>query len=387
MGLLGLGYDVVDGDGHIILDDDWWRPYLPEKYHDWTPRAVTNAAGEEEVWAEGRPMQDPFGKPTDYGAGTRALGQTPLSLSGGDPNKAKLSHALKVGGADPKDRLTAMDQDGVDVAYLFPSRVLSMMPAFYSSAFADAMVRAYNDWLHDYCSVDPRRLRPVAMLPQQDLILCVEELERVAKKGFRSVMLRPNTVGHLNLDHPNFDRLYAAAQDLDVAVCIHEGFSLRLDRVGIDRLTTGLQGHVTSHPFEHMMACLLMITGGVPARFPKLRIGFMESGAGWAPFWLERMDEHWEKPNFRPAHPQLTERPSDIFRRQCWLGVEPDYHFIPHMIDFGLQDALVYSSDFPHFDCIFPGSAAAAAHREDISEENKRKLLNENALRFFNDPA
>ncbi|MBI2867367.1 MAG: amidohydrolase family protein [Chloroflexi bacterium] len=107
----------------------------------------------------------------------------------------------------------------------------------------------------------------------------------------------------------------------------------------------------------------------------------MESGAGWAPFWLNRMDEHYEK--LHRFYPEITEEPSATFKRQCFLGVEPDDHLMPQMVDSGLEDTLIFSSDFPHFDAIFPGSAAALADRNDLSPEAKRKALRDNGLRMY----
>ena len=272
-----------------------------------------------------------------------------------------------------------MDEDRIDAAYLYPSQVLSIMPVLNSASFALALERAYNDWLLDYCAADPQRLRPVALVPQQDLILAVEEMERMVDKGVRAVMLRPNPILGVNIDHPNYERLWAAAEEMGVAIGIHEGFGTT-PAAGVDRCHTFMQGHIVSHPFEHMLACLLLITGGVLERYPRLRVGFMESGAGWAPFWLNRMDEHWEKPEHGTSTP---ERPSFYFKRQCFVGIEPDDHLMKQMVDFGLEDCLIYSSDFPHYDAIFPGSVNALLERDDLTAEQQRKILRDNALRMY----
>jgi predicted TIM-barrel fold metal-dependent hydrolase len=217
------------------------------------------------------------------------------------------------------------------------------------------------------------------------MVLAVEELERVAARGARAVMIRPNTCLGINIDHPNFEAFWAAAQDLDVAIGIHEGFnqgSFALPRLGEDRTHNWLQLHAFEHPVEHMMAVMLLTTGGVMHRYPKLRFGFLENGAGWAGFWLHHLDEHYEK--LYRFYPELPpEEPSFYFKRQCFLGVEPDYAHIPHLIDCGLEDTLVFSSDFPHYDAVFPGSVAACANREDLTQTSKRKILRDNALRFY----
>jgi len=277
-----------------------------------------------------------------------------------------------------------MDQDGVSIAYLYPSEMLALPWSFFSSSFAMAMASAHNDWLFDYCSRDPHRLRGAVLCPPQDMVLAVEELERCRKKGFQAVMVRPNTCLGLNVDHPNFERFWAAAQDLDMAIGIHEGFlegSAAMPRFGQERTSNWMQLHAFEHPAEHMMASMLLIFGGVLKRYPRLRVGFLESGAGWAGFWLHHLDEHWEK--LHRFYPGIDEEPSRYFQRQCFLGVEPDYAQVPHLIDCGLEDCLVFSSDFPHYDAIWPGSVAAMADRKDMTETQKRKALRDNALRFY----
>ena len=385
-----IPYDVIDSDGHILFPSNvWWKPYLPEKYWDWTPRTVREPDGTKQLYAEGRPL--PVAVPSslrrsDEGLAFRGSGQSYVPGSWGrkDAGAITMAEARKLAGSDPKDRLRAMDTEGIDVAYLFPSQIGSLLPALRSTAFISAYVSAYNDWLADYCVADPRRLKPAAVLPQHDPILAVEEMERARKRGVTAIYIRPNTMGEINLDHPSNERLWAAAEDLDMAACVHEGYGLEIPEVGRERVSTNLQGHMTSHPFEHMTASLVLITSGVLKRHPKLRVAFMESGAGWAPFWLNRMDEHSRK--FTYGDEPLEEMPTTYFRRQCFLGIEPDERFLPHLIDFGLEDTLLYGSDFPHVDAIFPGSVAALAERSDISDTAKRKALRDNALRLYGVP-
>jgi predicted TIM-barrel fold metal-dependent hydrolase len=129
-----------------------------------------------------------------------------------------------------------------------------------------------------------------------------------------------------------------------------------------------------------MMAVMLLITGGVMERFPALSFAFMESGGGWAPFWLNRMDDHAEQ--FAKDHPPLPEKPSTYFRRQCFLGIEAEDPLLPMLIDQGLEDNLLFASDFPHFDAKFPGAVTGLTDREDIGEAVKRKILSDNARRL-----
>ncbi|HKR48528.1 MAG TPA: amidohydrolase family protein [Pseudonocardiaceae bacterium] len=378
-------YTVIDADSHIVLpdSDSWWRSSLPDRYHEWMPRYHEGL-----LRAEGRIIESPsatfHGHPTQaaWFGETQGATYTPGSWAMQDPAAVDVLDALKRGGLDPKDRLAAMNHEGIDRSYIFPSKVLGLLPALRSSAFALEIAKAYNDWVIHYCSEDTDRLNPVAVLPQHDLVLAVNELQRVHAKGIRVITLRPNTVAGMNIDDPSYDALWACCARHGIAVAFHEGFGVaKIPRIGTERTHDTMQGHMVSHPFEHMMAVLLLITGGVMERFPTLRFAFMESGATWAPFWLNRMDDHVEQ--FAKDRPLLPEKPSTYFKRQCFLGTESEDLLLPVMIEHGLEDTLLFCSDFPHFDARFPGAVTSLTDRNDIGETVKRKMLCDNARRLF----
>ena len=377
-----VDYETVDGDGHTVLGSyDWWKPYLPKKYWDWAPKPIREPNQEGNVLCEGRVYRLPMPYPGSDDKSSLGGLMTPGGWQLDDLSSISIEEGRKAGGADPHDRLKAMDADKVSIAYLYPSEMLSLPWALLSSSFAMALARAYNDWLIDYCATDPHRLRGAAVIPQQDLVLALEEVERVRKLGMATIMLRPNLIGGITFEHPNYEPIWAAAQDMDMGIGVHEGFGVEMPTIGWDRTHNWMQAHALQHPAEHMAATLALITGGVFQRYPKLRIGFLENGAGWAPFWLHHMDEHYEK--WHRFYPGLDEKPSFYFKRQCFLGVEPDYELIPHLVDSGLAHTLVFSTDFPHFDAIYPGSVEAMASRDDMTPELKRQVLRDNALRLY----
>lgn len=376
---------VIDADSHIVLpdDDSWWRGRVPDRYASWMPRYEDDL-----LIAEGRVIESPsatfHGRPTQaawFGT-TQGATYTPGSWTMEDPASVSVLEALRRGGLDPHQRLAAMDSEGIDIAFIFPSKVLGLLPALRSSSFALEVARAYNDWVLAYCAESPDRLQPIAVVPQQDVLLAVEEAERMLAKGVRSIMLRPNTVGDRNVDDPAYDALWALCQGHNAAVAFHEGFGVaKIPRVGVERTHDTMQGHLVSHPFEHMITVMLLITGGVMERFPDLRFAFMESGASWAPFWLNRMDDHMEQ--FAKDRPPLPEKPSTYFRRQCYLGIEIEDPLLPVLVDCGLEENLLFCSDFPHFDAHFPGAVTGLQGRRDLSESAKRRMLSDNAARLY----
>ena len=104
------------------------------------------------------------------------------------------------------------------------------------------------------------------------------------------------------------------------------------------------------------MAAVSLIYGGVLERYPGLRVAFLEAGCGWLPFWLERMDDHYEKGLERDfgAANVLTMPPSDYFRRQCFVSADADEAMLEHVIAVLGDDRIVFSTDYPHPDSKYP---------------------------------
>ena len=148
----------------------------------------------------------------------------------------------------------------------------------------------------DFCAADPSRLRGVGMVALHDPKAAASEAARVHDvHGFRSVFARPNPILGRNLDDPAYDPLWRALSDRRMALGLHEGGMPPLPQAGADRLTNAEQRHICSHPMEQMVSAVSLIYGGVLERFPGMTVAFLEAGCGWVPFWLERMDDHYEK--------------------------------------------------------------------------------------------
>jgi predicted TIM-barrel fold metal-dependent hydrolase len=296
------------------------------------------------------------------------------------PRGADWDQRIRPGGHDAKARLADMDAEGLDVSVLFPTTGL-YFAGVADPAVQQALCRAYNDWLRDWCSQDPRRLIGVAVLPQADVDASIAEAQRAVGLGLRAVMLRPNPIRGRNLEDPVFEPLWSALEELGVPVALHEGTTQDVVQVGHDRFDNFLFRHALSHPLEQQIACLSLICGGVLERHPRLRVAFLESGCGWALYWLERLDEHMEE--WGHASLPLPLRPSEYFARQCYISCEPDERALPALISVLGDDNLLFASDYPHPDGIFPGVVAALADRADLSPGSKAKLLRDNALRCF----
>jgi hypothetical protein len=110
-----------------------------------------------------------------------------------------------------------------------------------------------------------------------------------------------------------------------------------------------------------MLACMSMIWGGVCERHPKLRVGFLESGGGWIAPWLDRMDRHFDDQGFNDSG--LKTRPSELFRRNCWISFEPVEGSLKVLAEYIGPNKILWATDYPHRDGFFPGAPAMIAER------------------------
>src|SRR5262249_59144394 len=111
--------------------------------------------------------------------------------------------------------------------------------------------------------------------------------------GRMGTFWRPTRAKAAKRDHPDYLPIYETAAERGVAICVHEGARTILPQAGNDRYSE-FGRHVACHPLEQMLASLTFCADGLLERIPELKVGFLEAGCGWLPFWLERMDEHWE---------------------------------------------------------------------------------------------
>lgn len=335
----------IDADRHVIEPIDMWERYLEEPFRERAPYFLDVGSGLQtrRLMLEGEPVHHKLSE--------RAVRE--LAAVG-----TRRGHELWAG-RDPAAQLRAMDRSHIDIALLFPTNTLSLLGIdTLDPTLAGAITRAYNRWLHDFCAHDPARLRGVGVVNVHDPAAMVEDLACFAAWGWRAVVLRPNPVKGRILSDPAHEPFWAACERLDVSVAIHEGAHARVPTAGADRFETRFALHACSHPMEQMMALLALVEGGVLERHPALRVAFLEAGCGWLPYWLWRLDEIEYRNLSGEVAENVRRRPSEYFRRQCFVAIEPDEPYLPELVRYLGEDNLIFGTDFPHLD-----------HDSDITEK------------------
>ena len=362
---------VIDADGHVNEGDIDFRPWLPEKYKALAPVRLKDNRGGNRLLLEGRIW------PANEGPGPGVSGPMTAEARKGRP-----------GMTDPVERLKDMDLEGIDVAVIFGTQIALTVNGIMDKGLAGAICHAVNEWMLEYCSADPRRLRAVGLIPCQDPPEAVRELRYLAGHGATTAMLPTNVYGR-NMGDPMFDPIYAAAQDLGMPLSVHPqtghdgvpGVSGVMG-AGSRRFYKYVYVHMTAFPFELMIAMMHMLGEGVFDRFPRLKVAYMEGGAGWLPFWMERLDEHVEK--LAPQMPELERPPSEIIRSdRVVLSCESEETGLDRVLDASGPDTVLYASDYCHWDCHFPYSVRDVVSGGDLSFAQKERVLSGNAAAFF----
>jgi len=334
---------VIDADGHVLEPPDLWLNYLEPKFRDRAPHIVLNKRGKET-------LQIKPGKILSMPEGSGGIGASG-AFGARESRKVypKTYAEARKGGFDPHARIPDMDSEGIDAAFLYPTLGLFIACIEDDAELAAADCRAYNRWLADYCKAYPDRLFGNAMLPMASVDGAIEEMRYAVKElGFRSGFIRPNPYGKRTLHDPELYPLWEAAQDLDFAIAVHGGAASGMASIGEDRFRGLATGHCATHTFEMMAAAMSFLMCGICDKFPRLRVAFLEAGGGWITGWLDRMDRHFDDVGFNDT--KLTTRPSDAFRRQCFISFEPTETSLKLLAEHIGPDHILWATDYPHPD-------------------------------------
>jgi predicted TIM-barrel fold metal-dependent hydrolase len=375
---------IIDGDGHYAEPLDVWRDYVSPEFRD-RIYVVEGADGFGERIVLDNHVQVLGASRAFDGSGLAApigLGDyvTPAGIRPGMKCGRRWEEGA-AGGWDPHERLKVHDENGIDAAVLFPG-VAGQLGSINDPQVALAAAQAVNRWAADFASVAPDELYPIAVLPDDPELASAELRRCVNEYGFVGGTLRPNpSVGGRTLGDPAWDVLWATVAELDVVLGTHNFDLPDRPQAGRERAKSFMLSHTAVHPFEAMLAFGTMYEAGVFERFPTIRIGYMESGCGWLPFWLDRLEEHMEHLAWLDGL-KLTREPQEVFMSQCVLGTENDEPTLP-VVQERLHDEIVlWASDYPHFDTDFP-LAEPMLRRTDLTPEQLDGAMFRGAVRFY----
>ena len=355
-------YTVISADTHAGGSHAMYREYLEEKYLD-----------DFDAWRD--KYKNPF---------------------------SDLGDERRLRNWDTEMRTRQQDEDGVAGEVIFPNTVPPFFPSFVLFARppkADeyehrlAGIRAHNRWLVDFCAEQPERRKGIGQIFINDIDDAIDDVRWIKDHGLTGGVLLPNVPPDVDwvkqLNHPDYDRLWAVCQELDVPINVHGGTGTP----AYEPLPSSALMMIAEVPYFSRRPLLFMLLSGAFERFPGLKFVLTEQGCAWLPELVQYLDGHLEsirangaigELRFKPEH-ILPKNASDYVRQNCWFGLS-----FPLKADLDAAvatvgiDHVMWGSDYPHDEATSPYSTIALRQVfHDWDPADVRKVLTENPAELY----
>ena len=375
------GYKAFDADTHVnpaseVLDryvDPSFRPRLPELAAHKVPSGQM---------VGGTPDTHQYSVATKFYR--RVLGTSGAHETfTGRGTHWRGSKQPRVGVQDDQaaNRVADMDDEGADAHFLVPTLWGSVV-GLDDVSLEVGLIRAYHRHAADFCGQFPHRLKTAIVASTRNVPEAVREIEQWGSSRW-AVAVIPLLDKDVPVDHPDLEPIWQAAQEHDLAIVHHSNtWNPPYFPAYQDVWDNIFLGRLASHPWGGMRFMAAFIGAGILDRYPSLRMGTLECGFGWLPFWAKRMDE---QAVYVGGVAPLKHAPSEYLtsgRVFCTIERhegEELFNFVTGV--FG-DDVLMYGSDYPHSECQFPNSVDNIL-KWSLKPDTKRKLLWDNAARFY----
>ncbi|MEX2254174.1 MAG: amidohydrolase family protein [Acidimicrobiia bacterium] len=367
---------IVDADGHVCEPPDLWEQGLPEHLRDKGIRLRWNdATGFDELFIEDRTATD---------RGLVGLGNAGESFE--DFGRGRHYEDLNPAGFDAGERVKVLDSEGIDLAIIYPGNGLKL-GGILDPELAIWSCRVYNDWIAEWCSDSPDRLKAVGAIPMQDPAEAAVEAHRIRERGLVGAFCRPNAYNDRPFHDPTYTPVWEALEATGLPLALH--IAGLPDMPGASRALLHLMAPGTHHAlipvFDQQMTLSNLAYGGVLERHPSLKVAVLESGGGWIAHWMDRLDEFAESYGWATA--LMTMTAGDYFRRQCWISFDPGERTPGPLAPLVGADRFIWASDFPHSDAQYPGVVDELRERNgDLPDDERAGLFGLNALDMYGLP-
>jgi len=270
-----------------------------------------------------------------------------------------------------------MDAIGIDIAVMFPTPMLQL--GLHPQVEVEvALARAYNRWLTERVLAHEPRIRSMLYLPFNDAEASYKIVQEFGGKpgvvGFMVTSARYRPV-----HHNSYMKTYALLEEMNLPLAFHAGYNWYDQTVGM--MNQFISVHALGFVFYNMVHLANWVMNGIPERFPKLKVIWIESGLAWVPFMMQRFDnEYMMRSSEAPA---LKKLPSD-YMRDMFYSSQPmeitDMAMLEQTFRMLKADTqLLYSSDYPHWDFDDPRFAI----KTPLSEAERVKIFSSNARALY----
>ncbi|MBM3926183.1 MAG: amidohydrolase [SAR202 cluster bacterium] len=372
------GFKVIDADAHFYEPPDIWNKYTEKAFYDRRPII-------KESYMKSRLVYDGDGVLIPKSKGE----VSPSTVRRYRDQEKKYGDAWRDWWS-PKSRLNDMNKFGWDVQVALPTGGhLGAQISRKDIPLGAAIVRAYNNWAKDFCDQTDHRVKFAAVVPGGSSDEIVKEMHRaVGEMGAATIIISTPSQGHW-WHQEEFDKVWDLAQDFDIPLSLHGNETITQDPATYARYN-GMEGpfnaihHAVNFPFEDMIGVAHFIMTGILDRFPKLKISILEANSSWLPFWLNRLEKCAEGRQSNTYHGEPLKATSwEYFQRQMFIACDADELGIDFLIKHVGDERIIFNTDYPHADAPDPWEPVPNMMAQPISNESKRKILWDNAVRLY----
>ncbi|MBV1687683.1 amidohydrolase [Novosphingobium sp. G106] len=382
------GIKIVDCDTHFTEPADLWTANAPAGMKDKMPR-VERIDGADQ-WFVGDKHFGSIGGNVIAKDKNKLLGR--LAFQNYDQ--------IDPGSYEVKPRLEAMDAMGVWGQICFQNGGVTQVGSLLGlndEPLAIAITEIYNDACKDRMDASEGRINCMGTLPYWDKDIMNKEMRRIADMGLKGITLpdRPERVdsssGYVGPDgkiSPFWAEVFQTCNDTGIPLNFHLNASLDANSAIWDNL--GFDQKLPIHALLHHVGCAATMSNfmvsGILDAYPKLKIGLIESGMGWVPFWLEAMEHQLDE--FRTAQNRgLKMRPKEYFKQHFWVSYWFEDYAPKHMLEEIGFDRVMFETDYPHPTSLYPGVQDKLVETLGAYDyETRKRVLERNAAELYNLP-
>lgn len=378
------GIKIVDCDTHFTEPHDLWTANAPAGMKDKMPHV--RREGDADKWYIGDKYFGSIGGNVIAKDKNKLLGR--IAFTNYDQ--------IDPGSYDVKERLVAMDAMGVWAQICFQNGGVTQAGSLKSlndEPLAIAITQIFNDACADRMKASGGRINGMGTLPYWDKDVMNAEMRRIIDIGVKGIVLpdRPERLseGYVGRDgkiSPFWEEVFDICEATGTPLNFHLNASLDANSAIWDNL--GFDQRLPIHALLHHIGCAATMSNfmvsGILDRFPKLKIGLIESGMGWVPFWLEAMEHQLSE--FRTAENRgLKMRPKEYFAQHFWVSYWFETHAPTKLLEEIGVDRVMFETDYPHPTSLYPGvQDKLIATLGGYDKATQKRVLQDNAAELYN---
>jgi predicted TIM-barrel fold metal-dependent hydrolase len=370
-----IDYPIIDADAHVNEPPELWQERVAARLKPRAPKVLHMEDGDVWSFDDGKKLR-PLGL-----TATAGLSYLQFRASG------MRYDTIRPGSFDTAARLKDLDADGLYAQLLYPSVTLAGARTYTDDRELQcACVRAYNEWLLEFCAPSGGRLVPQAIVPTTGIDDALAELEWAIAHGHRGALISAFPNGSYEAAGED-DRFWAVAQEAEFPLGIHIGsFSDAGLQPVMAQSTLGFLARAggSKSGADSIPATTKVLFSGACEKFPRLRFVIVEGNIGWIPTVMEQVDDMFLRYRwYTGATDVMTTMPSRLFHRNFWatfmidtIGIELRHHMN--------VDHLMWSTDYPHTGTDWPNNRVTIARLfRGVPKDEVKKMLLDNCRALY----